>query len=222
MKKLGVLTVTLLFSAILFAQGDLDKTFYFRLGYSKPTKKYAGVDNTDYWDGVKRNGIHAEIGQIFILNSIPLADGLRLGINADYASFYFHGFKSDFGKQRFLTFGSKVGPSLSYSPVDKLVFDTYIKINPAWLSAAFSSVEDLTGEDYQFYLGYLGLGYSFGVNVRYSLLIVGFDFNTSWNKLEHYDENTNEFDGTYIGNASDIDKDRTPVPSFNFTIGLAF
>jgi len=58
--------------------------------------------------------------------------------------------------------------------------------------------------------------------VRYSLLIVGFDFNTSWNKLEHYDENTNEFDGTYIGNASDIDKDRTPVPSFNFTIGLAF
>jgi hypothetical protein len=54
------------------------------------------------------------------------------------------------------------------------------------------------------------------------MLIVGFDFNTSWNKLEHYDENTNEFDGTYVGNTGDIDKDRTPVPSFNFTIGLAF
>ncbi len=207
----------------VYSQGDLDKILYLRIGYSKPSQKYGGVDDANAWNVVKRNGICGEVGHIFILNSLPLADNLRFGINVDWLSGYYHSLMSDLYKKRFFAIGSKVGPSLSYSPVDKLVFDTYIKINPVWASSLIASEEHVgAGEDYQFNFGFFGLGYSFGINVRYKILILGFDFNKSWSKLQHYNEDSNKLDGTYVGNASDLNKDRTPMPSYNFSIGLAF
>lgn len=223
MKKYCVFIALFCITNSVYSQGDLDNALYIRLGYSRPSQKYGGVDDPNEWDVVKRNGISGEVGHIFILNSIPLADNLRLGINVDWLSGYYHSLVSDLSKERFFSLGSKVGPSLSYKPLDNLFLDAYFKVNPVWISALIESQEVVgVGEDHNFYLGAVGLGYSFGINVRYSLLIFGFDFNTSWNKLQHYDENSDEFDGTYFGNWSDTEKKRTPIPSYNFTIGVVF
>jgi len=221
MKKIVVLLFLMTISAGVFSQGDFDNTFYLRFGYSKPTAKYLGEDDKDFWDDAdfKRNGIHFELGQIFIFNSLAMADGLRLGLNADYLSLYYHRVNRENSKRNIVLFGSKIGPSLSYSPVDKLVFDTYFKLNPVWIST-FIYTSTSTGDE--FFLGVMGIGYSAGINVRYSILMVGFEFNKSWNKFQHYDSEASEFDGDYIGNRSDGNKDASPTPSFNITIGLAF
>ncbi|MBN2523371.1 MAG: hypothetical protein JXB24_08835 [Bacteroidales bacterium] len=227
MKKLFVVTVIMVFAAGLYAQGDLDNAFYFRMGYSKPTKTYWGVDDKSMWDDydVKRNGFVFELGQMFYFNSLKMADGLRLGLNADYISFYYHGIKAEDSDDKLghILFGSKIGPVLSYSPVDKLVFDGYVKLNPVWVS---SIVEQYEEEDNDVWLGFMGVGYSFGFNVRYSILMVGFDFNRSWNKLQYLDEDDGlESDitwGNWGDDDGDEDKDYTPMPSFNITIGLAF
>ncbi|MBA7531107.1 hypothetical protein ES705_23318 [subsurface metagenome] len=226
MKKITLLFIaTLMISTAAFSQGDLDKQFYFRMGYSKPTMKYWGIDNDNFWNDVKRNGFVFELGQIFMLNSIPLADGLRLGINADYLSFYYHGIKSDFITVGNIILGSKVGPSISYSPVDKLVFDAYGKFNPVWFGSVIM-VPEGTNTDSEIFLGALGIGYSLGINVRYSILMLGFDFNKSFTKLQYYDESEGLVDDSYFGNmgtdSGDADKDRTPLSSMNFTIGLSF
>ena len=221
MKKLYLIFILSIIFAGAYSQGDLDNAFYFRFGYSKPAQSYLGNDDADVWDEVKRNGLVFEVGKIYMLNSIPLADGLRLGINADFLSFYFHHFKAGDEKDRYFALGSKVGPSLSYSPVNKLVFDLYGKFNPVWVSARVFTFQSLDNE-YEFNFGYLGLGYSFGINIRYSILLLGFDFNKSFNKLQHYDEVNGEFDGTYKGNVSNDNTDYSPMPSYNFSIGIAF
>lgn len=223
MKRICGLFIVLMISTVVFSQGDLENVRYFRVGYSQPAQKYLGINDASFWDNIERHGLSVEFGQIFILNSIPLADNLRLGINADYISFYYHYFKENTNKNLFFTLGSKVGPSLSYSPVEKLIFDTYIKINPVWVSSLISMNKgDIIEDEYDGFVGFFDMGYSFGINIRYSLLILGFDFNKSFNKLQHFEEMIGKFDGTYVGNASDPEKDKTPMPSFNFTIGMAF
>lgn len=225
MRKIIVLFFILTISAGAFAQGDLDKVFYLRFGYSKPAKAYWGIDEKEFWEDydIKRNGINFELGQIFMFNSLPLADGLRLGLNADYLSFYYHGLKDSNDKIGHILIGSKIGPSLSYSPVDKLVFDTYFKFNIVWVSTLF---DGSVGDETNFYLGTLGVGYSFGINVRYSVLMLGVDFNKSWNKLNYIDSDDGLQDDRYWGNwgndSGDDTKEKTPMPSVNFTIGLAF
>ncbi len=222
MKKLFLVTVIMVFAAGIYAQGDLDNAFYFRFGYSKPTKAYGGIDNDDIWDDMKRNGIMFELGHIFYFNSLKMADGLRLGLNADYLNMTYHSIKHeeiDNIKSRIFLFGSKIGPVISYSPVDKLVFDAFVKLNPVWVSTL---VDDTYGNESEVFVGFMGIGYSFGINVRYSILMVGFDFNKSWNKMRWIDDDGNLSDDIFVGNASDNDKDYTPVPNFNISIGLAF
>lgn len=218
MKKILLVISVMIFSAGIYAQGDLDNTFYFRFGISKPTKSYGGVDDDAFWNDLKRNGLTFELGQIFMINQLQMADGLRLGVNVDYLALNYHAMKDEGNGLAAVIVGSKIGPSLSYSPVDKLVFDGYIKLNPTWVSALFY-VGESAASDYG--LGFVGIGYSMGINVRYSILMLGFEFNKSWNKLKHYDADGNATDD-YFGNFSDPDKDRTPMPSYNFTIGLAF
>jgi hypothetical protein len=115
--------------------------------------------------------------------------------------------------------GSKVGPSFSYSPVDRLVFDTYFKFNPVWVAAnaIVSSEED----DNEFFLGFMGIKYSVGMNVRYSILMMGFEFNPGFAKLKWFDDEAKELTDEYFGNVNDNSK-KTPVPAMNFTIGLSF
>jgi len=225
MKK--TFAIILLFATTIgvFGQdGDLKKQTYFRFGIAIPSWKYEGLDGKEDWpDETKRIGGVFEVGSIFMLNSIKLSPGMRLGINVDYLSLNFNRFslESDFGavSENFAMIGSKLGPSFSYSPVNNLVLDAYFKFNPVWVAGNFISTD--VEEDNEFWLGFMGIKYSVGMNVRYSILMVGLEFNPGFAKLRYFDKDEKELTQEYYGNWNDNGK-RTPAPAMNFTIGLSF
>ncbi len=224
MKKvlISLLLLTIMF-AVFSQDGNLKKQTYFRIGLSSPSWKYFGSDGKSDWnDNMKRIGGLFEMGNIFMLNSLKIAPDMRLGINVDYLSVNYHKFsesESDYN-MNFFYFGSKIGPSFSYSPVSKLVFDVYAKINPVWVAGSvWAYHDDLIDDD--FFMGFMGIKWSVGLNVRYSLLMLGFEFNPGYAKFKYYDSEENEFTDEYLGNMND-NKDTTPVPAMNFTIGISF
>jgi len=188
-----------------------------------PTWKYIGHDGKSDWSGdFKRIGGIFEFGSIFMLNSIKLAPGMRIGINLDYLSIDYHKFSSSSldQKYQFGYLGSKIGPSFSYSPVSRLVIDTYFKFNPVWVAgSSFMFNNDLIEDTY--FLGFMGIKYSVGLNVRYSILMVGFEYNPGYAKFRWWDKDNSELSDDYMGNGND-NSDKTPVPGMNFTLGLSF
>ena len=233
MKKILLFVTVLIFTAGIYAQGDLENKGYFRIGYSKPTKTYAGITDNDVWSegNVKRHGLILETGKFFYFNGLNFPDGLKLGINADWVSFKWHliNVKEYDQKLNNMLFGSKVGPVFSYSPVDGMAIDAYTKFNIEWFGLTVWKNEAI--DESELFMGFFGPGYSFGLNFRYNALIVGFEFSRTWNKLKYLDEDEglveyNLNDALYYmigpGVGIDNDADYTSVPAFNITIGLAF
>jgi hypothetical protein len=224
MKKLFILFLAVAVSAGIFAQedGNLKSKTYFRGGVSIPTwKTYGYSDKSDYPDDIKRMGGMFEAGSIFMLNKIKIANGMRIGINVDYLSLGVNRFSFFNNKEyeRFIFVGSKIGPSFSYSPVKHLVFDAFFKINPLWVSANVFTMKETDANDV-LHMGYMGMRYSAGFNVRYSVLMVGFEFNPGKAKLRYYDKDNNELTDEYMTTPDGSKK--VPFPALNFTIGLNF
>lgn len=222
MKKLTILFVAVVLSSAAFAQGELDNEFYFRGGISSPGWGQYGGSQSDWNDSGydKKKGFMFEIGSIFMLKSVPMPDGMALGINVDYLSIYWHQFIRETAVQRTdianLRFDSKVGPSFSYSPVKNLAFDAYVKADFSWVTAT-AIVYDSNSADADGFGDVVAVGLSTGFNVRYSVLMLGFEFNTISPKLESVDVT-----GEYLGNRDDANSDKSPLPSISFTIGLSF
>lgn len=219
--------IALLLSAMgysSFAKGDLDNQTYFRIGLTRPTWKYMGSEGKDdYGDGTKRKGGLFEFGSIFMLNSLPIGDGMRLGINADYLSIYTAGFKADDDlNNRLTTFfiGSKIGPSFTYSPVSNLELDVFAKLHPVWLSTSFMYNDDYPADEAvsDYFLGStVQMKYSLGFNVRYSVAMLGFDYCPGRMKTFEY------FDGEKSDEpAKDMDDKNLKYDTFNFTLGVSF
>ena len=223
MKKITILLVVFSISFITYAQENrgLDNRFYIRGGYSIPNNSYFGGDS-DSWEEVKKTGFMFELGSIFIINNLDLGDGLRLGINVDYIDFAYHQFKHDVPQEEFTLYmgqiSSKVGPSISYNPVSKLVFDGYIKAKIPWVGGGGVIADDPDWDERSF-IGYLGIGFSTGLNIRFGALIVGFEYTSSNTKLEDRDRND-----VYLGNflSSSDSGDKTKTPYINITVGVNF
>lgn len=223
MKKLIILFAAFLMSSVSFAQGSIDNEVYFRFGYSSPSWKQFGGTKSDWKDtGFKKKGFMGEVGTIFMLRSIPLPDGMAIGINADYLSVYWHQFTSEIADNkrdyRTLRLDSKVGPSFTYSPVNNIAFDVYVKANINWASFTLSTVNDDV-EDGGKYLDVFAVGLSTGINVRLSVVMLGFEFNTLTSKLEDVDDT-----GNYLGNFLDRNDngDKSKLPSMTFSLGFSF
>lgn len=205
-----------LISVTSFSQNDIDNVFYFRLGYSSPSWKQFGGTENDF-QGYSKSGAMLEMGKIYMLNSIPLPENMAIGINADFFSIYWHRFSSDEYNEDIgtLRLDSKVGPSFTYMPVDKLAIDVYVKADISWVTAT-AFVYDNNTDDADGY-GKVGtVGLSTGFNVRYSKLMLGVEYNTISPKLENVDNK-----GEYLGNMED-DSKKSPLPSVSFSIGMAF
>jgi len=223
MKKIIVLIFIVSISVSSYSQegSGLDSKFYFRFGYSKPATSYFGGDK-DSWENVKRTGGMLELGSIFILNNLDLGDGLRLGINVDYVEITYHQFTYDVAfDELILRLGqvsSKVGPSISYNPVSKLILDAYIKAKISWVGGGYIQADDPDLDELS-YLGSMGFGFSTGLNVRFSIIMIGFEYTSSKMKLEDRDD-----PGVYLGNNLDPndDGDKSKMASFSFTVGFNF
>jgi len=229
MKKLTTLIVIVLIPTISFAyngnknqnselQNNIDNVFYFRLGYSMPSwKQFGFTQDLLEGNGFKRSGAMLEMGKIYMLNSIPLPENMKIGINADFFSIYWHLFSSDEYNEDIgtLRLDSKIGPSFTYMPVDKLAIDVYVKADISWVTATVD-VYDKNYDDADGY-GKVGtVGLSTGFNVRYSKLMLGVEYSTISPKLENVDNK-----GEYVGNMND-DSKKSPLPSVSFSIGMAF
>jgi hypothetical protein len=226
MKKTAITIMVLSISILSLAQsssdslnlsqssGDLENQFYFRFGYSQATTSYLGVDEVEFWDDFNRVGGVFELGHIFILNKAALSDGLRIGINVDYAEFSYHHltYPDEDVTLGLAKLSSKIGPSLSYSPASNLVFDVFVKAKIPWVGAIALVVD---GED-EVFLGTLGFGVATGINVRYRFIMLGFEYNSDKMKFENQD-----YPGEYFGDFSE-DSDKTPMPSFSFSLGFCF
>ena len=224
MKKISILCIALFLSLNALAQENkgLDNRFYFRLGYSNPNNSFMGYGESPYQDFLSKTGGVFELGSIFMLNNLDLGDGLRLGINVDYAEVTFHYFEydDDFEQVLFGTIqvSSKVGPSLSFSPVNRLVFDGFIKLKVPWFAIGYFSADD-PDIDEEVYTGAIAFGYSAGINIRYGILMIGFDYNNSSIKM-----NNTEDSNDYLGNFFDLgdDSDKSKFSYYSITIGLNF
>ncbi|MEX2591742.1 MAG: hypothetical protein WD426_03135 [Anditalea sp.] len=213
MKNLVVLVFVVLISGSVYAQEDLENQFYIRIGKSLPSWSSYGADGKAGTQGIKRTGGVFEMGSLYMINKLPLAEGLRLGINVDWISIDYHGFT--YRDDVIVDVGilSKIGPSISYSPIDKLVFDAYAKVVVSWASGvglAYNG-EDLEEEDT--YIGTGGLKHSLGLNARYSKLILGIAYNAGALTLKNPD-------GAILGDIHGNSK--TPLSSVNFTVGVSF
>ena len=226
MKKISLAILVLSISILTLAQssgdslnlsqssGDLENQFYFRFGYSQATTSYLGVDDTEFWDDFSRVGGVFELGHIFIINKAALSDGLRIGINVDYAELSYHHLTYS---DEDITLGlaklsSKIGPSLSYSPASNLVFDVFVKAKIPWVGGIVVVAD---GED-EVFRGTTGIGVATGINVRYRFIMLGFEFNSDNMKFESQD-----YPGEYFGSFSE-DSDKTPLPSLSFSLGFCF
>ncbi|MGM0407205.1 MAG: hypothetical protein ACQERU_04430 [Bacteroidota bacterium] len=209
-------TVSHVQSKTTTAKISMDNVFYFRLGYSSPSWKQFGfaevLSDEVLSEVLSKNGAMFEMGKIYMLNSIPLPDNMVIGINADFFSIYWHQFSNnnEDGNINTLRLDSKVGPSFTYTPVDKLGIDLYVKADISWVTATVDEDDDGYGA-----IGTVGL--STGFNVRYSKLLLGFEFNSINPKLESID-----YEGEYFGNLNDYSSKKSPLPSLTFSIGLAF
>lgn len=225
MKKIVILFAVVLITTTSFAQRQYDNEFYFRFGYSNPSWKQFGMMESDWGDGFEKWGVMFELGTIFMLNSISNYNNIRFGINVDYLTIYGHHFyntrffddaetiRFDLGTVRV---GSKIGPSVTFSPKEKVAFDIYVKADIAWATETILMYdEDIDDADWYEKIGAVGV--STGVNARFGILMLGFEFNTISPKLEYEDVK-----GEYLGNFNDSDSDKSPLPSMNFSVGLSF
>lgn len=228
MKKLTTLLAIVLFSFSSFAQ-DLSNQFYFRLGYSNPAWTQFSMEKDNWGDGTSKTGATFELGSLFMLQSILNHPNMSFGINADYMYLTYgnfsmgtNGYDQNLGTLRI---GSKLGPSFTYSPMDKMAIDVYTKLDIAWGATAVMYADEPSDAD-DYFIGYGALGFSTGVNFRYGLLIVGLEFNTISPKLE-----SDDFPGIYFGNPGEYANyeysksnanDKSKMPCMNFTIGMSF
>lgn len=221
MKKLLTVFGIILFSISAFSQ-KLDNEMYFRFGYSNPSWKQFSLSEAEWADlGIdKKQGASFEFGTIFMINQLPTAENMAIGINVDYLYVNYNNFTTNSSMEPMnlgtLRVGSKIGPSFTYSPMDKLAFDVYAKADIAWASAAVIYENSFDDADDYFY-GKIAAGFSTGLNVRYGILMLGFEFNTISPELE-----SDDYPGEFLGNFEDADSDKSPLPCMNFTLGLSF
>lgn len=225
MKRLSILFAVIFMSLTALCQ-ELDNKFYFRFGYSNPSWNYFG-QGKDYWaDGTSKFGGNFEVGTIFMIQRITPAKNMAFGIDATYLYANFNDFhrgdKTGDTNLGIYRVGSKAGPSFTYSPIKKMAFDVYVKADVAWaaLAAPYEKKID-DGDDY--FLDYLPVGLSTGLNFRYGILLLGIEYNTISPQLE-----SDDYKGVYLqdginqhnGEVNGIKKSK--MQNLNFTIGMCF
>ena len=100
----------------------------------------------------------------------------------------------------------------------KITLDGFVKAKMVWVGGGYIAADD-PEYDESSYIGYMGFGYSAGINIRFGVLIVGFEYNNCNIKLEDRD-----FSDYYLGNVFDFGDsgDKSKMSYFNFTLGVNF
>lgn len=225
MKKLFVLLAVSTIAINAISQ-NFDNEFYIRLGYSSPSWEYFDVGKDNWGDNITRTGGIFELGTIFMIPSILKSENMSFGIDATYLYSNANNFEMKSAQEDFniiaYKMGSKLGPSFTYMPSEKVAFDVYVKADIAWAALVVPYEESIDDAD-DFYLGFAPVGLSTGLNFRYGVLMLGVEFNTISPELE-----SDDYEGVYWQDfvnedtESNSDSKKSKMPNLNFTIGLSF
>jgi hypothetical protein len=91
------------------------------------------------------------------------------------------------GKDLLITLGMKLGPAITFSPLEKMNIDAYFGIHPTFALGTVNGIDQMK---------YISLMKTFGFNFRYSKLIVGLEFDSGKMKFQSDDKG-----GNYTKNA---------------------
>jgi len=151
-------------------EDNLDNAVYARIGLGFPGGTLGDEE-------VVTAGPQFEVGTIFYLNSVKIADKMKLGVDVTYLSLSgvvnSPDLINDNKTDSYFMAGVKAGPCFSYNFAGKFIADAYFKLYPNMLIAGETEYHDYNAEN-QF-----KLGTSFGLNVRYRALMVGFEFSST-------------------------------------------
>lgn len=210
------------------------KKFYIKGGYSLHGKNYYGLNDSkdpktydNWWKDLNMKGGNLELGSLFNIDQIKLGDKFAVGIDVNYLTTNFmlrtnnNSSKSDEKNYEF-SVGSAVGPVVTFNASKSIAFDLYFKVNPIWITGSIYTEENFT----EGYLGFEGMKYKMGLNVRLDFFVISAEFNPGSVIMQDYD-----FTGDYFGNLGELSDDvlkpselskKTPLPVFNFNIGFCF
>jgi hypothetical protein len=225
-------------------KGAFDNAFYIRVGQSSPKGQFGALptmdksarDSFNGQDGSgAQKGIVAEMGLISYFQDIPLAEQFKLGLDVNLA---FASHKLDWSSMdanydnemaaSMVFAGLKIGPAFSYNPVGKLIFDVFFKVNPGISSAPeiyYYESKDLNNS-YSYTLSNDGtpafsVRKSLGLNVRYSALMVGMEYNYGNVKYSLYEDYYGQVNGTSFSNFDTFEVE-TPTSMLLLTAGFKF
>ncbi len=194
--------------------------FYLRLGASFLNNDFVKQLNDGDLDGAYSmpTGLNFEIGKYFFLHSEPVADLFKVGLDASFLSLGYNPVKwndpddpSYVEKTDFTTIGVKLGPVISFNPLENFYADAFIKLAPTILTS-MSEMEDL--EEVLF-----GLKSDVGVNLRYKKITLTAGYESGAFKYNSYDSEYNEGTGDYIEHTT---KEKFPMGMFQIKLGLQF
>lgn len=142
--------------------------FYLRAGVNLLSKEFVDHLNTKtiYGSFNVPNGWNFEMGRYYFLHEEPVAELLKVGLDATFLSFGYNPFRWEdsqssvsYENADYTTAGLKLGPVVSVNPVGDLYVDAFWKLAPTILT----SFSDLTEMD--------GVSFSWkneiGINLRY-------------------------------------------------------
>jgi|GEM_PF-6042273 len=144
MKYINTLLLQLIFIGAGIAKPDGYKDFenksYIRSGVLQPTNKFFSfnleddINDEDYI--VRRFGWEMEVGSIIMFNKINMGTKMRLGLSGDWFSVAFahadiknisNSKKKIRNSYTTIFIGPKIGPAISYSPIENMYLDLYAK-----------------------------------------------------------------------------------------------
>ncbi len=178
--------------------------------FGKEVNYLSGIVNGK---GNMNKGLGINIGKLYYINSIDLIEELRFGIDWTIISWDFVYAHNNDDIDMFSTatnfFASKIGPTISYNPIDKLIIDGKLTIQPTLIlmNQSFDNDSYLHGSAFKFRTG-------LSVNTRYKSFMLGFEmsFGKTNMELNNYDD---------LNGDTNV-KTEIPTTRFDLVFGLAF
>ena len=181
----------------------LDKGFYFLLGTNSATSKYGTPTNMSVSNGDNPfgTGFRFELGNYFPL--VDLTQELSFMARVSWFGADINYFRQDVANtdNQTMNFNSTMtllnfGPQFSYSPADNFAIDGYLVggLNAvAGYTGYVNSIDNGVADISNFgHWGWKGWRVSPGVSVRYSVFMLGFEYN--WSRTEgNYDDPDGDF-----------------------------
>ena len=179
-------------------------------------------------------GYALELGTHFFLNSIEFHEDMRIGIDVSWFDLNYQALKYNdvfdpIPYEGYMgNIGAKVGPSFSYSPADNMAIDVAFKWNPVFTiggvarTTTYTSTDPVTGKPVEtefaegFGVGGFGSRFSPSLAFRYSVLLVGFEYNMGTN------DHTAVFADDRITGPDITGTNPTPLNSMRINIGFKF